>query len=117
MSIERLKVVHALSLGSVALFVVIFTRKFKVLNEKHYAQLLLAAVVITVLYFIPVVWLGYQGLRMAGQFYYQGTDFAISPEKSSFAVNIKRFADWSYMMLKRSDLGSVGLVISGLIHL
>ena len=64
--IEKLKIVHALSLASVAFFVVLFTRKFKMLNEKHYAQLMLAAVLITVLYFIPVIYVGYQAFRLAG---------------------------------------------------
>jgi len=35
--IERLKILHALSLGSIAFFVVLFTRKFKILNDTHYA--------------------------------------------------------------------------------
>ena len=59
LTIEKLKVVHALCLGSVAFYVVLFTRKFKILNESHYAQLMLAAVLITALYFIPVLYLGY----------------------------------------------------------
>ena len=37
LTIERLKIVHALCLGSVALFVLMATRRFKMLNEKHYA--------------------------------------------------------------------------------
>ena len=37
LTIEKLKIVHALSLGSVAFFVLLFTRRFKMLNEKHYA--------------------------------------------------------------------------------
>jgi hypothetical protein len=31
-----MKVVHALSLASIGVFLVYFTRKFKVLNESHY---------------------------------------------------------------------------------
>ena len=35
--IEKLKIFHALTLGSIAFFVLLFTRKFKILNETHYA--------------------------------------------------------------------------------
>jgi len=79
-TIEKLKVVHALSLGSVAFFVLMSTRRFKILNEKHYAQLLLASVLVTALYFIPVLYLGYSAFRLAGQVYYEGSDFALSKE-------------------------------------
>ena len=117
--IEKLKVVHALSLGSVAFFVLLAARKFKMLNEKHYAQLLLAAVLITVLYLLPLVYLCYQAFSLAGKVYYDGSDFAFK-EQSDFAVfeiRVRRMTDWLYMMIKRSDLGTIGLIISGLIHL
>ena len=51
---------------------IMFTRKFRILNEKHYAQLMLAAVLITVVYFIPVVYVAYTAFRLAGQMYYDG---------------------------------------------
>ena len=70
--IEKLKVFHALTLASLALFVIMFTQKFRILNEKHYAQLMLAAVLITVVYFIPVVYVAYTAFRLAGQIYYEG---------------------------------------------
>ena len=56
----------------------LFTRKFKILNEVHYAQLMLAAVLITVVYFIPVVYIAYQAFRLAGQVYYDGEDMAVT---------------------------------------
>ena len=36
-TMERMKILHALSLASIAGFVFLFTRKFKILNETHYA--------------------------------------------------------------------------------
>ena len=36
-TMERMKILHAISLGSIAFFVFLFTRKFKILNETHYA--------------------------------------------------------------------------------
>ena len=34
--IEQMKVIHSLTLASIALFVLMLTFRFKVLNEKHY---------------------------------------------------------------------------------
>jgi len=36
-TIEKMKILHALSLASLSFFVVLFTRKFKILNDTHYA--------------------------------------------------------------------------------
>ena len=64
-TMERMKILHAISLSSLAFFVLKATSKFKLLNETHYAQLLLASVVITFLYFIPLVYLLVQAFWMA----------------------------------------------------
>ena len=39
---------------------------------------MLAAVLITVVYFIPVVYIAYQAFRLAGQVYYDGEDMAVT---------------------------------------
>ena len=114
--IEKLKIFHAITLGSIAFFVLLFTQKFKILNETHYAQLMLAAVLITVVYFIPVAYVAYQAFRLAGEVYYEDDQLAITSE-SDWETNMKYMADWFFMMLKRSDLGTFGLVVSGLIHI
>ena len=77
---------------------------------------MLAAVLITVVYFIPVAYIAYQAFRLAGQVYYDGDDMAVTQD-SDWETNMKHMADWFFMMLKRSDLGTFGLVISSLIHI
>jgi hypothetical protein len=54
--IERMKFVHALCLLFISGYIVGITVKYKILNEKHYYQLLTISVVITLIYFLPVVW-------------------------------------------------------------
>ena len=57
-----MKVVHALSLGSIAIATLYFTIKFKMLNPKHYCQLMTMAVFASLFYFAPlsyICWLGY----------------------------------------------------------
>ena len=48
-------VIHALTLLSMAFFVLLATRKFKILNERHYWQLGGLTILITLIYFIPFV--------------------------------------------------------------
>lgn len=62
-----MKVVHALCLASIGLFMVIFTRKFKVLNKSHYHQILALTVLVTVIYIFPVVYIGYVSYSDAGK--------------------------------------------------
>jgi len=61
-----MKVVHALCLASIGLFMVIFTRKFKVLNKSHYYQILALTVLVTLIYIWPVVYIGYVSYKDAG---------------------------------------------------
>ena len=49
--IEWMKVVHALCLASIGGFLVHFTRKFKMLNESHYYQMLALTILVTVFLF------------------------------------------------------------------
>ena len=53
--IEKIKVVHAISLMCIGIYLVFFTRKFKVLNKSHYRQILTLTVVVTILYFLPII--------------------------------------------------------------
>ncbi len=52
-----MNIFHALTLLSLAFFIVLFTRKFKILNEKHYMQLGLLTFIITLVYFLPIVYI------------------------------------------------------------
>ena len=54
-----MKLVHSLTLGSIAVFITLFTYRFKILNQRHYYQLLVATFAVTILFFIPVVYIVY----------------------------------------------------------
>ena len=106
-----MKVVHALCLGSIAAGTIFFTLKFQMLNDRHYCQLMSMAVIVTALYFLPILYIGWVGYKDAGDSYYGQSGGA------KWENAILRFADWFYMILLRTDLGVAGLVISVLIHL
>ena len=54
-SVCLVNVIHAATLLSLGIFLVLVTRKFSILNSKHYKQLLCLTVMITVIYFLPIV--------------------------------------------------------------
>lgn len=51
---------HAISLACIGVFMVLFTRKFKVLNKTHYHQMMTMTVVVTILYILPVFQICYK---------------------------------------------------------
>ena len=59
LAIERMKVVHSLTLASIAVFITLFTYRFKILNQRHYYQLMVATFAVTILFFIPILYIGY----------------------------------------------------------
>lgn len=61
-----MKVVHALCLASIGAFMVLYTRKFKVLNERHYYQVLSMTVFVTIIYVLPLFYICYVSYRDAG---------------------------------------------------
>ena len=108
-----MKIVHALSLASIAFFVFLSARRFKLLNYSHYLQLLLASLLITVLYFIPLVYLLFKAFMIVQPY----TPGAGSLHNGGWKYEMRHFANWGFMILKRSDLGTFGLFMSALIHL
>ena len=102
--IERMKVVHALSIGSISMATLVMTNRFKMLNDSHYYQLMTVSVLVTILYFIPILFIGWIGFT------------EIEDQKSKLESSVLRFADWFYMIMLRVDMGVVGIVISILIH-
>ena len=114
---EKMKIVHAATLATISLFVVVFTCRFRTLNQMHYVQLLIISLLVSVLYFVPLIYVAWLSLQEVGSefekdaFEEQGHDLA-SWEKAAF-----RFADWFYMLTERSDLGSGGLFVSAFVHL
>jgi len=104
-SICRINIVHALTLLSLAFFLVFFTRKFKILNESHYKQLGCLAIVITVIYILPIFLIGHQAYADAQQ-----------SEVASDKTAMNRFADITVFLLVKSEHGIAGLILACAIH-
>ena len=102
-----MKVVHALSIGSIAVATLVMTRKFKMLNGSHYCQLMTMSLLVTIMYFVPILYVGWIGYTEVGDGYVA---------KAKWESSILRFADWFYMIMKRADMGMAGFIISILIH-
>ena len=59
-SICIVNIVHSLTLFSLGSFVILFTRRFKILNQSHYVKLGVLAAIITVVYFIPLIFISFK---------------------------------------------------------
>lgn len=104
-SMCAVNVMHALTLLSLGIFVAITTRKFKILNSKHYKQLGVLTVLITIVYFLPIIILTYKAY-----------DDSTSSERQAHKGAYKRFSDMLFYILIRSELGVWGLLFAALIH-
>ena len=100
-----MNIAHAITLISLGIFVVQFTRKFKILNEKHYLQLGVMTIVITLVYFIPVLIVAYNANSQNNQ-----------SEKNAHKGAISRFFDMLFYVFMRSELGVAGFILAILIH-
>lgn len=67
------------------------------------------AILVTILYFLPITYIAYLGYSDAKN------DFE-TKKSEKWENTVISFADWFFMILKRSDLGMTGLIISILIH-
>lgn len=115
---ERMKIVHALTLASISLFVTVLTCRYRALNQMHYLQLLIISLLVSVLYFLPLIWVAYLAYDPSQQAELQPGDRpAFADDKADWEKATIRFADWFYMLLERSDLGKWGLTISILVHI
>ena len=109
-----MKVVHAVTLGCIAGFITLFTCRKRTLNQMHYMQLLIISLIVSIMYFVPLIYVCYMSFDPS----LEGGETAFqSSEKSSWEKAMVRFASWFFMILERSDLGKFGLVISIAIHL
>ena len=115
--IEYMKVIHALSLASIGVFLVYFTRKFKVLNESHYYQILGLTVLVTIIYIFPVIYIAWISYRDAGLSFLGYHAFQEDRSRPQWEIAITKFVDWLIMMIYRSDLGLFGFVSSLLVHI
>ena len=107
-TIERMKVLHALALGSIAIATLYFTLKFKMLNPKHYCQLMTMSILATLMYFAPVSYICWVG--------YKDTQSTSLEAGHAVTRSWDRFFDFMEMILKRTDMGAFGMIVSILVH-
>lgn len=79
----------------------------------HYMQLLIVSLLVSVLYFLPLIYVAYMSYDPS-----LASDQTVfeSKEESSWERAMVRFASWFFMMLERSDLGKIGVAISIAVH-
>lgn len=100
-----INIVHALTLLSLSFFVVLFTRKFKILNDSHYMQMGILSFLLTVVYFVPIVIVCY----------YTYTD-ARDSSTAGHKDGVRRFFDLVVYIVAKSDQGPIGFVFAAMIH-
>lgn len=114
--IEMMKIVHAITLVCIAAFLILFTNRFKMLNENHYIAIVFLVTLVTVAYFIPLVYVGYKAYSADGDQFNKYSDSSLNKDMKDWEKALLRFGDWFYMILKRSDLGVYGLFFSFFVH-
>ena len=83
---------------------------------------MVVAVVVTVLYSVPIIYIAYISYKDAGQSYFQDKFhtnpdlFHILERGDNLIGSLVRFGDWFYLLMKRNDLGIEGMVLSFAIH-
>ena len=84
--------IHAMTLVSLGLFVTLIVRKFRILDSKHYKQLGCLTVLITFVYFLPLVFLAHKAW----------SDATMS-ERNAHKGATRRFIDLFIYLLMKSD--------------
>lgn len=98
--IEKIKAVHALTLISIASYLIHFTRKFKLLNQSHYMQILILSILVMFVYFLPIFYIIYSAYRDAGDSYYsKRLDRLSGVDTPDWETAMIKFADWVFMIL------------------
>ena len=100
-----MNIAHALTMLTLGFFVVQFTRKFKILNEKHYLQMGALTLIITLVYFVPVFFICYTA-------YSHGQE----SENFSHRRGVTRFFDMVFYIFMKSEMGIAGFVLAVIIH-
>lgn len=100
-----MNIVHALTLFTLAFFMLLFTRRFKILNEQHYLLLGTLTLLITIVYFIPVLIVCYSA-------YSHG----VESENHSSRGGTTRFFDMVFYIFMKSEMGVAGFVLACVIH-
>ena len=100
-----MNIIHALTLMCLGFFVLLFTRKFKILNQRHYMQLGMLTIAITIIYFLPIVLISWRAWNDA-----------TTSEKAAHKGAISRFYDMIFYILLRSAMGLGGFLLATIIH-
>ena len=118
LEIERMKVIHAISLMALAFYIAFkqATNKSILLKQKQVQHLIFVSAFLLITYLATVAYFAYCLFRDAGV---EGKGSKIQQEHNSdwFTMVLSKFAQWVLMMLERADLGVAGLVISCMIHI
>lgn len=101
-----INIVHALTLLTLAFFVVLFTRKFKILNDSHYMQLSVLSILLTIVYVLPVAIVCYCT-------YTDARDSA----KAAYKGAAMRFFDLLVYIILKSEQGVPGFILAVAIHI
>ena len=99
-----MKVVHAITLACISGFIVMFSCRYRSLNQLHYLQLLVISLLVSLLYFLPLIYIAYISYDSKQM---NGDESALDTEnkRAEWEKAMIRFADWFFMLVKRSDLG------------
>ena len=110
-----MKVVHAITLACISGFIVMFSCRYRSLNQLHYLQLLVISLLVSLLYFLPLIYIAYISYDSNQM---NGDESALDTEnkRAEWEKAMIRFADWFFMLVKRSDLGKFGLLLSVVVH-
>ena len=100
-----INIVHALTLFTIALFIVMFTRKFKILNQSHYCQLGVLSLILTIVYLLPLILVVYHAYADARD-----------SETAGHRTAMNRFFDIFIYIILKSEQGVGGFVLAVLIH-
>ena len=123
LEIEWIKIAHSFTLMLLAIFIVKLTSENKLLSTILYTKLLVAAVVVTLIYFVPVVVICVCAYKDAGESYFKNkftsqADYMMHSDKPDYHIAaLSRYADWMIMLMKRTDFGLTGLCFQILIQI
>ena len=97
--IEEIKIAHGFALLGICSFIYNMTRKNKVLTRRQYGQLFSMTILVTMLYFMPLLYIAKITFDQANEF------------------GSRLFADWTFMLIESSDSGWFGLGVSVFVHM
>jgi len=102
-----MKIVHSLTLISIAIFVSKLVRAKRVLSEKQYTQMFIVITAACIIYFLPVIYL----------LYLTYSDNTAPPNVNDHNAAWNKFFKYVHVMLNKLDFSGYGFFMSYMIHL